>query len=173
MTGAGVVGRGPCLSFFRQSESAGVPGRHITDRQMRLFITLRKTHNTEIAAAKSGFSRATGYRCARDPFLSERNAAPRGRRRPDPLVDICEAEVVPILEATGWLWAAHGRCCAPASDRASPEAHRRRDPPATARTDPPPTPAPEHATSYPPSAGGAVPLLTSQPACPCKGTGQS
>ena len=48
-------------------------------------MTLKETHNTEIAAAKSGFSRATGYRYARDPFLSERNAAPRGRRRPDPL----------------------------------------------------------------------------------------
>ena len=77
-----------------------MPGRHITDRQMRLFMTLKKTHNTEIAAAKSGFSRATGYRYARDPFLSERSAAPRGRRRPDPLVDIFEAEVVPILEAS-------------------------------------------------------------------------
>ena len=46
---------------FRQSESAGVPGRHITGRQMRLFMTLKKTHNTETAAAKSGFGCATGF----------------------------------------------------------------------------------------------------------------
>ena len=42
---------------------------------------------------------ATGYRYARDLFLSERKAAPRGRRRPDPMADIFEAQMVPILEA--------------------------------------------------------------------------
>ena len=63
-------------------------------------MTLKKIHNIEIAAAKSGFSRATGYRYARDPSLAERPAAPRGRRRPDPLAEIFESEVVPILEAS-------------------------------------------------------------------------
>ena len=43
-------------------------------------MTLKKTHNTETAAAKSGFSRATGYRYVRDPFLSERKETPRGRQ---------------------------------------------------------------------------------------------
>ena len=74
-----------------------MPGRHVTDCQKRLFMKLRKTHTIEVAAAKAGFSRATGYRLAADPFLSSKEAAPRGRRRPDPLADIFETEVVPIL----------------------------------------------------------------------------
>ena len=61
-------------------------------------MTLKKTHTIETAAAKAGFSRATGYRLAADPSLPSRKAAPRGRRRPDPLADIFETEVVPILE---------------------------------------------------------------------------
>ena len=44
-----------------------MPGRHITDRQMKFFVTLKKTHKIEIAAAKAVFSRATGYRLTRDP----------------------------------------------------------------------------------------------------------
>ena len=53
----------------------------------------------EVAAAKAGFSRATGYRLAADP-LSVQEKKPRGRRRPDPLAGIFEEEVVPILEAS-------------------------------------------------------------------------
>ena len=61
-------------------------------------MILKKTHTIDVAAAKAGFSRATGYRLAEDPSLLSGKAAPRGRRRPDPLVDIFETEVVPILE---------------------------------------------------------------------------
>ena len=75
-----------------------MPGRHVTDRQKRLFMNLKKTHTIEVASAKAGFSRATGYRLAADPSLLSGEAAPRGRRRPDPLADIFETEVVPILE---------------------------------------------------------------------------
>ena len=75
-----------------------MPGRHVTDRQMRLFMTLKKTHTIDVAAAKAGFSRATGYRLARDPSLPSQKTTPRGRRRPDPLADVFEAEVVPILK---------------------------------------------------------------------------
>ena len=75
-----------------------MPGRHVTDRQMRLIMTLKKTHTIDVAATKAGFSRATGYRLARDPSLPSQKTTPRGRRRPDPLADVFEAEVVPILE---------------------------------------------------------------------------
>ena len=61
-------------------------------------MTLKKTHTIDVAAAKAGFSRATGYRLAEDPSLLSGKVAPRGRRRPDPLADIFETEVVPILE---------------------------------------------------------------------------
>ena len=48
-------------------------------------------------------SKATGHRIAKDPRLPSTRAAPRGRRRPDPLVNVFDAEVVPMLRATPGL----------------------------------------------------------------------
>lgn len=59
----------------------------------------RQSDGVPRAAAKAGFSAATGYRFAQDPRLPSQQKPPRGRRRPDPLVDIFEAEIVPILRA--------------------------------------------------------------------------
>ena len=59
----------------------------------------RKNHSTEVAAAKAGFSAATGYRINKDPRLPSRKKAVRGRRRPDPLAGIFDSDVVPLLEA--------------------------------------------------------------------------
>ena len=78
-------------------------GCHITDHQMRLFMTNRHAHDTTIAAAKAGFSTATGYRIEADPRLPSQKKAPRGRRRPDPLAEVWEAEIVPILKAAPGL----------------------------------------------------------------------
>ena len=58
-------------------------------------MTLKKTHSVELAAAKAGFSRATGYRLSADPPLTSLESKPRGRRRPDPLADIFDTVVVP------------------------------------------------------------------------------
>jgi hypothetical protein len=66
---------------------------------MRLFMSFRKTHTVAVAAAKAGFSTATGYRIESDPRLPSWKKAPRGRRRPDPLEGIWEREIVPMLEA--------------------------------------------------------------------------
>src|SRR5271167_453449 len=66
---------------------------------MRLYMSCRQTHDTAVAAAKAGFSTATGYRIENDPRLPSRKKAPRGRRRPDPLADVWESEIVPILKA--------------------------------------------------------------------------
>ncbi len=57
----------------------------------------RKTHSTETAAAKAGFSAATGYRIRKDPRPPSQKRAPRGRRRPDPLAGMFDEEVVPML----------------------------------------------------------------------------
>jgi len=57
----------------------------------------RQTETPPIAAAKAGFSASTAYRFERDPRLPSQKKAPRGRRRPDPLAEVWESEVVPML----------------------------------------------------------------------------
>ncbi|MGE4417971.1 MAG: IS21 family transposase [Marinobacterium sp.] len=67
---------------------------------MRLFMTLRQTHTIPVAAAKAGISQATGYRLQADPTLPSQKKTPRSRRRPDPLADIFDTEVVPLLRSS-------------------------------------------------------------------------
>lgn len=38
-----------------------MPGRHVTDHQMRLFMKFRQTHMTAVAAAKASISTATAF----------------------------------------------------------------------------------------------------------------
>src|SRR5277367_586370 len=66
---------------------------------MRLYMSYRQTHDGAIAAAKSGFSKASGYRIENDPRLPSQKKAPRGRRRPDPLAEVWDGEIVPILKS--------------------------------------------------------------------------
>jgi len=66
-------------------------------------MKLRQDHPLEIAAAKAGLSRATGYRIVQDPRLPSQKNQPRARRRPDPLEHIFDAEVVPLLQAAPGL----------------------------------------------------------------------
>ena len=76
-----------------------MPGRHVTDRQMRLFMQFRKSNPATVAAAKAGFSTATAYRRESDPRLPSQKKTPRTRRRPDPLESVWDEEVVPMLKA--------------------------------------------------------------------------
>lgn len=80
-----------------------MPGLHINDHQMRLYMRSRQTDTPEVAAAKAGFSTATAYRVEADPRLPSQKTKPRGRRRPDPLADIWDSDVVPMLEAAPGL----------------------------------------------------------------------
>ena len=80
-----------------------MPGRHVTDHQMRLFTKHRSTDPIPVAAARAGFSAAIGYRLAQDPRPPSEKRTPRGRRRPDPLADVFDAEVAPMLEASPGL----------------------------------------------------------------------
>jgi hypothetical protein len=70
---------------------------------MRLYMIYRQSNDTPVAAARAGFSTATGYRIEEDPRLPSQKAAPRGRRRPDPLADVWDAEILPILQAAPGL----------------------------------------------------------------------
>jgi hypothetical protein len=76
-----------------------LPGRHIDDHQTRLFMSFRSTNGTAVAAAKAGFSTATGYRIENDPRLPSKKKTPRGRRRSDPLAQVWDTEIVPMLES--------------------------------------------------------------------------
>ena len=80
-----------------------MPGRHVTDHQMRLFMKHRASDPIPVAAARAGFSAATGYRIAQDPRLPSEKRAPRERRRPDPLAAVFDTEVVPMLKANPGL----------------------------------------------------------------------
>ena len=66
-------------------------------------MEFRQTDAARVAAAKASFSAATAYRFEQDPRLPSQKAKLRERRRPDPLVDIFDAEVVPLLKAAPGL----------------------------------------------------------------------
>ncbi len=80
-----------------------LPGRHVTDSQKRLYMKLRDTHTPATAAAKAGFSTATAYDLEKDLHRRPVETAPRGRRRPDPLLAIWDSEIVPMLKAAPGL----------------------------------------------------------------------
>ena len=80
-----------------------LPGRHITDCQMRLYMSFRQTEPPVIAAAKAGFSAATAYRIEQDHRLPSQKKVPRERRRRDPLAAVWDSEVVPLLKSTPGL----------------------------------------------------------------------
>lgn len=60
-------------------------------------MRFRRTNDTAVAAAKASISAATAYRLEQDPRLPSQKRQPRERRRPDPLAEIFDAEVVPLL----------------------------------------------------------------------------
>ncbi|MEY3267726.1 MAG: Integrase, catalytic region [Pseudomonadota bacterium] len=80
-----------------------LPGRHVTDHQMRLYMHFRETKTPPVAAAKVSISAATAYRFEHDHRPPSARQKVRGRRRPDPLADIFDSDVVPMLEAAPGL----------------------------------------------------------------------
>jgi len=62
-------------------------------------MKLRLTEPVAVAAAKAAISVATAYRIEDDPRLPSQKPQPRGRRRPDPLAEVFDLDVVPMLKA--------------------------------------------------------------------------
>jgi hypothetical protein len=62
-------------------------------------MKLKLSKALPVAAAQAGISVATAYRIERDPRLPSEKKVSRERRRADPLVEIFDAEVVPLLQA--------------------------------------------------------------------------
>lgn len=75
-----------------------MPGKPVTDQQVRVYMTDRLHYSQRIAAARAGFSERTARRIEADPrFPSQRKPA-RGRTVPDPLAAVWEAVLLPILQ---------------------------------------------------------------------------
>jgi hypothetical protein len=66
-------------------------------------MTFRQTEAARIAAAKASISTATAYRFEQDRKLPSHRDKVRGRRRPDPIAELFESEVVPMLKAAPGL----------------------------------------------------------------------
>jgi len=66
-------------------------------------MKLRVTNPPTVAAACAAISVASAYRIEGDPRLPSQKKPARGRRRPDPLELVFEAEVVPMLGAAPQL----------------------------------------------------------------------
>jgi hypothetical protein len=62
-------------------------------------MKLKLSKTLSAAAAQAGISVATAYRFGHDPRMPSDKQVPRERRRADPLADIFESEVVPLLQA--------------------------------------------------------------------------
>jgi hypothetical protein len=82
-----------------------VPGDRITDRQVTRYMNLRRTHSQEAAAGKVGISARSARRIEADPVLPSQKPRRRWRSRPDPLAEVWEGEVVPLLAANPGLLA--------------------------------------------------------------------
>ncbi|WP_422653084.1 IS21 family transposase [Brevundimonas sp.] len=76
-----------------------MPGKPITDQQVRLYMDLRRTLSQQTAAAKAGVSVSTAYRIETDPRLPSQKKAERrfGRSTPDPLAEVWDADILPLL----------------------------------------------------------------------------
>src|SRR3546814_10941425 len=63
-----------------------MPGHHISDQQVFLFMTHRRHHTQAVAAAKAGISERSARRIENDPQLpSHQTTARHWRTRADPL----------------------------------------------------------------------------------------
>lgn len=72
-------------------------GTHVTDQQVRLFMSKRKNHTQEVAAAMAGMSSRTARRIERGGQLPSQRPLRTWRTRPDPFAEVWEGEVLPLL----------------------------------------------------------------------------
>jgi transposase InsO family protein len=82
-----------------------VPGNRITDLQVNKYKELRRKHSQEAAAAKTGISVSSARRIEGSVTLPSQRPARHWRTRSDPLADVWDAEVIPMLEGAPALMA--------------------------------------------------------------------
>ena len=82
-----------------------MPGKRITDLQVIKYKEVRGEHTQEAAAAKSGISVSSAGRIERRVVLPSQRGARGWRTRADPLSEVWDGEVVPLLERAPALMA--------------------------------------------------------------------
>jgi transposase InsO family protein len=82
-----------------------VPGDRITDLQVTKYKELRSKHTQEAAAAKTGICVSSARRIESRATLPSQRPPRHWRTRADPLSEVWDAEVVPLLEGAPALMA--------------------------------------------------------------------
>lgn len=82
-----------------------MPGNRITDLQVTKYKELRGKHSQEAAAVKTGISVASARRIESSVLLPSQRPLREWRTRVDPLGEVWESEVVPMLESAPALMA--------------------------------------------------------------------
>jgi transposase InsO family protein len=75
-----------------------MPGKKITDHQVHKYKDHRKTLTQVAAAAKTGLSERSARRIERSQTLPSQKPPRSWRTRSDPLADVWDVEVVPLLQ---------------------------------------------------------------------------
>src|SRR5205823_5774843 len=88
-----------------EEEAATVPGNRISDLQVNKYKDLRRKHTQEAAAAKTGISVSSARRIEHSATLPSQRPPRHWRTRSDPLADVWDSEVVPMLEGAPALMA--------------------------------------------------------------------
>ncbi len=76
-----------------------MPGKKITDQQVRKYKAMRRQTTQEIAAARMGVSVRSARRIEKAGGLPSQRGPRSWRTRVDPLAGVWESELVPLLEA--------------------------------------------------------------------------
>ena len=80
-----------------------MPGKRLTDHQVLKFKQHRNKLSQVAAAAKSGISERSARRIETADALPSQRPPRNWRMRDDPLVDVWDAEVVPLLKRDAGL----------------------------------------------------------------------
>lgn len=76
-----------------------MPGKKITDQQVRKYKAKRRQATQEIAAARTGISVRSARRIDKAEELPSQRGPRSWRTRADPLAEVWETELVPLLES--------------------------------------------------------------------------
>src|SRR5206468_5728259 len=87
----------------RSSESERMPGKRITDHQVHQYKKDRNNLTQVAAAARAGLSERSARRIEQSQSLPSQRQPRTWRTRADPLGEVWEAEVVPLLQADAGL----------------------------------------------------------------------